>query len=100
MREPANAPVPGTATVEVADEAAPVHAEEIPTYSRSVFLELGTLGLGGVIGGLVTLPALGFAVLPAFEHHKQPTSTSDRSRTSRQGRSSCRPSSRIRPRAR
>ena len=70
MREPAHAPVPGSATVEVADEPAAPAAEEIPTYSRSVFLELSTLGLGGVIGGLVTLPALGFAVLPAFESHK------------------------------
>ena len=70
MREPAHAPVPGTATVQVADEGARAHAAEIPTYSRSVFLELGTLGLGGVITGLVTLPVLGFSVLPAFEHHK------------------------------
>ncbi|HZO97756.1 MAG TPA: Rieske 2Fe-2S domain-containing protein [Gaiellaceae bacterium] len=36
------------------------------TYGRSAFLELSTLGLGGVIGGLVTLPALGFMTLPAF----------------------------------
>jgi Rieske Fe-S protein len=70
MREPAHAPVPGTAAVEVADEPGPARTAENPTYSRSVFLELGTLGLGGVIGGLVTLPSLGFAVLPAFEHHK------------------------------
>jgi Rieske Fe-S protein len=35
-------------------------------YSRSKFLEIGTLGLGGVIGGLVTVPALGFMVMPAF----------------------------------
>ena len=35
-------------------------------YSRSVFLELSTLGLGGVIGGLVTVPALGFMIGPAF----------------------------------
>jgi Rieske Fe-S protein len=35
-------------------------------YPRSRFLELSTLGLGGVIGGLVTLPALGFMVMPAF----------------------------------
>jgi Rieske Fe-S protein len=34
--------------------------------SRSVFLELSTLGLGGVVGGLVTVPILGFAVGPAF----------------------------------
>jgi Rieske Fe-S protein len=70
VRAPEHAPVPGTATVEVADVPAAAHEDEVPTYSRSVFLELGTLGLGGVIGGLVTLPALGFAVLPAFEHHK------------------------------
>src|SRR5439155_2585264 len=29
-------------------------------FPRSKFLELSTLGLGGVIGGLVTVPALGF----------------------------------------
>ncbi len=40
--------------------------EEAPRYSRSVFLEGATLGLGAAIGGIVTLPALGFAVLPAF----------------------------------
>jgi Rieske Fe-S protein len=34
--------------------------------SRSIFLEISTLGLGGVIGGLVTLPVLGFMVGPAF----------------------------------
>ena len=35
-------------------------------YGRSTFLELSTLGLGGVIGGLVTLPALGFMIAPPF----------------------------------
>ena len=35
-------------------------------YPRNVFLEMSTLGLGGVIGGLVSLPALGFMVGPAF----------------------------------
>ncbi len=35
-------------------------------YSRSVFLEISTLGLGAVIGGLVTLPVLGFMIGPAF----------------------------------
>jgi menaquinol-cytochrome c reductase iron-sulfur subunit len=34
--------------------------------SRSVFLELSTLGLGGVIGGLVTVPVLGFALGPSL----------------------------------
>jgi menaquinol-cytochrome c reductase iron-sulfur subunit len=50
----------GEAAMRVADE------EEIPTYDRNVFLELSTLGIGAVIGGIVTLPILGFAVLPSF----------------------------------
>jgi Rieske Fe-S protein len=45
---------------------------EIEAFPRSKFLELSTLGLGGVIGGLVTLPAVGFAVIPAFEHEERP----------------------------
>ena len=43
-----------------------VDAETGERYTRSVFLELSTLGLGGVIGGLVTVPVLGFMVGPAF----------------------------------
>jgi Rieske Fe-S protein len=35
-------------------------------FPRSKFLELSTLGLGGVIGGIVTAPALGFMIAPAF----------------------------------
>jgi len=41
--------------------------------TRSRFLEGATLGLGGVIGGLITVPVAGFAVLPSFlrqEQHK------------------------------
>lgn len=34
--------------------------------SRSKFLEGATLGLGGVIGGLITVPVAGFALLPGF----------------------------------
>ena len=41
-------------------------AEEAERYSRSRFLEASTLGLGALIGGVVTVPALGFAILPAF----------------------------------
>ena len=40
--------------------------EEVERYPRNVFLEASTLGLGAVIGGLVTLPVLGFMVGPAF----------------------------------
>jgi Rieske Fe-S protein len=42
------------------------------TYGRSAFLEVSTLGVGAVIGGLVTLPALGFMTLPAFLKQKSP----------------------------
>ena len=44
-----------------------------PTYERSTFLGLSTLGLGAVVGGLVTLPALGFMVMPAFLKQKDPS---------------------------
>jgi menaquinol-cytochrome c reductase iron-sulfur subunit len=40
--------------------------EEIERFPRSKFLEASTIGVGAIIGGLVTVPALGFAVLPAF----------------------------------
>jgi Rieske Fe-S protein len=40
--------------------------EEIERFPRSVFLEGATLGLGAVIGGVVTIPAVGFMVAPAF----------------------------------
>jgi len=35
-------------------------------FPRSKFLEGATLGLGGVIGGILTVPVAGFAILPAF----------------------------------
>jgi Rieske Fe-S protein len=35
-------------------------------YPRSRFLEVSTLGLGAVLGGLVTAPVIGFMVAPAF----------------------------------
>ena len=45
---------------------------EIVRYPRSKFLEALTLGLGGVIGGVVTAPVLGFTVLPAFVDQGHP----------------------------
>jgi menaquinol-cytochrome c reductase iron-sulfur subunit len=48
---------------EVEDEAA---EEEVGRVSRARFLEAATLGIGGIIGAGVTLPALGFAIAPAF----------------------------------
>jgi Rieske Fe-S protein len=47
-------------------QAVVVEEQELSGYSRSKFLELSTLGLGGLITGIVTVPILGFAVLPAF----------------------------------
>jgi Rieske Fe-S protein len=41
------------------------------TVTRSRFLEGATLGLGGVIGGLITVPVAGFALLPSFLGQKQ-----------------------------
>jgi Rieske Fe-S protein len=41
------------------------------TVTRSRFLEGATLGLGGVIGGIITVPVAGFAILPGFLGQKQ-----------------------------
>jgi Rieske Fe-S protein len=46
--------------------------DEAHGTTRSTFLSVATLGLGGVIGGLVTVPALGFAVLPSFTNVEDP----------------------------
>ncbi len=51
-REAAAAPAPAAAPSE--------------RFPRSKFLEGATLGLGGVIGGIITVPVAGFAILPAF----------------------------------
>ena len=40
--------------------------QEEPAFTRSRFLEGSTLGLGALIGGIVTVPVVGFAVAPAF----------------------------------
>jgi Rieske Fe-S protein len=38
----------------------------LPAYTRSRFLEASTIGVGAAIGAVVTLPVLGFTVLPSF----------------------------------
>jgi len=40
-------------------------------FPRSRFLEGATLGLGGLIGGIITVPIAGFAVLPSFLGQKR-----------------------------
>jgi menaquinol-cytochrome c reductase iron-sulfur subunit len=39
---------------------------EIVRFPRNKFLEGATLGVGGLIGGIVTVPVLGFTILPPF----------------------------------
>jgi Rieske Fe-S protein len=45
---------------------------EVIRYPRSKFLEASTLGLGALIGGIVTAPVLGFTVLPPFVKQGHP----------------------------
>jgi menaquinol-cytochrome c reductase iron-sulfur subunit len=40
--------------------------EPLPAYTRSRFLEASLIGLSAVMGGVLTLPVLGFMVLPSF----------------------------------
>jgi len=62
-RAVAEAPAPEPAPAEAVPAAAPA---PLPTYSRSRFLEASTIGLGAAIGAVVTIPVLGFTVLPSF----------------------------------
>jgi quinol---cytochrome c reductase iron-sulfur subunit, bacillus type len=54
-------------------EAAMPEPEPGERFPRNRFLEGATLGFGAVIGGLVTVPALGFMVLPAYVDQGYPT---------------------------
>jgi menaquinol-cytochrome c reductase iron-sulfur subunit len=64
------APAPPAVAAE--EPALPLADEgELERFPRSKFLEGATLGLGGVIGGLVTVPAVGLAVLPTFIGQEQ-----------------------------
>ena len=64
--EPVEAPPPIIVEPEGPEE------EGLPRFERSKFLEGATLGIGAVIGGLVTLPVLGFAIAPAFVGQEYP----------------------------
>ncbi len=70
--EPAEVVEPAPAIPAHKGEAAMPEPEELAKYPRSKFLEGATLGLGAVIGGVVTVPAIGFAVVPAFLHQGHP----------------------------
>jgi menaquinol-cytochrome c reductase iron-sulfur subunit len=58
---PAPEPAPPVSELAVAEEEF-----EVERYPRSKFLEGATLGIGALIGGVVTLPSVGFMVAPAF----------------------------------
>jgi Rieske Fe-S protein len=70
VRTPAPVVEPETRAALTTD--APETEEEPATYGRNTFLAAATLGLGGVIGGVITLPVLGFAVLPSFTNQHDP----------------------------
>jgi Rieske Fe-S protein len=63
------------ATAPPADEGEPAMPEPAPgeRFPRSKFLEGATLGLGAAIGGIVTVPIVGFSIAPVFQHthHKE-----------------------------
>lgn len=49
-----------------ATPAAPAAEAPLPAYTRSKFLEASFFGLSAVLGGVLTVPVLGFMVLPSF----------------------------------
>ena len=59
---------PETRTVADAPSAplAAAADEPLPAFPRSRFLEASLIGLAGALGGVLTLPVLGFMVLPSF----------------------------------
>jgi Rieske Fe-S protein len=58
---------PETRTVaDTAAPGAPAPDKPLPAYPRSKFLEASLIGLSAALGGVLTLPVLGFMVLPSF----------------------------------
>ena len=51
--------------------ASAVAEEPLPAYPRSVFLEISLVGLSAALGGVLTLPVLGFMVLPSFTNQDE-----------------------------
>ena len=56
---------PETRTAAVAEEVDSAE-EPLPAYTRSRFLEASLIGLSAGMGAVLTLPVLGFMVLPSF----------------------------------
>jgi len=53
------------------DSAPEEEAYSAPTYERSKFLSIATLGLGGLVGAIVALPAAAVMIVPSFQHRRQ-----------------------------
>jgi menaquinol-cytochrome c reductase iron-sulfur subunit len=68
VRQAPEPPVAAAPTHELALEDDHVEAEDqtYPKFTRAKLLEGSTLGLGALIGGIITVPVIGFAVAPAF----------------------------------
>jgi len=73
--EPERREVPVTAPAIPAHHGEAAMPEPAPgeRFPRSKFLEASTLGLGALIGGLVTVPAVGFMVIPAYVKQGYPS---------------------------
>jgi menaquinol-cytochrome c reductase iron-sulfur subunit len=63
---PATADAPAVPAHIGGDALAEADEDDLDRFPRSKFLEGATLGLGGLIGGLVTVPAIGLAVGDPF----------------------------------
>ena len=70
--EPETRTVADTEVAEASAAAAEAAPAPLPTYTRSHFLEASTIGVGVAIGVVVTLPVLGFMVLPSFTNLEAP----------------------------
>ena len=70
VREATPAEVAGAPAADEGEAAMPA-PQPGERFARSRFLEGATLRLGGVIGGILTVPVAGFAILPAFLGQKR-----------------------------
>jgi Rieske Fe-S protein len=71
--EPEGAEAVATTAPPPPGEAAMAEPEPGERFPRSRFLEASTLGLGAVIGGLITIPVVGLMVVPPFKGQGYPT---------------------------
>jgi Rieske Fe-S protein len=63
---PVDSATAGAPTEDTAQFAAVTEADLGESVDRATFLSLATIGVGGLIGAAITVPVLGFAVLPSF----------------------------------